>query len=211
MQGDKRRVKRRVSIRGSRWSTDMVWSFALALVLVLTGCAAPSARTGGASFGGAAPSASVSGSSGTPSSAAATLAAASTVYSGYLAAMDAVSTDGGVQPERVTPFVTADLDLSVAVAFQSMRSEKIRTMGSTRITALTLVAYHAGPRRTTVTLAACLDISSARVLDAVGADVTPANRADHRNYRVILIAGAEGAARLRVAEARPTPPDATCP
>lgn len=123
--------------------------------------------------------------------------------------MDAVSTDGGAQPERISPFVTADLDLSLAVAFESMRAEKIRTLGSTRIAALTLVSHRADPTRTTVTLAACLYIGSTRVLDAAGADVTPANRADRRNYRVILVGGADGA-ELLVAEARPTEPDRTC-
>ncbi|GGE85425.1 hypothetical protein GCM10011313_04850 [Mycetocola zhadangensis] len=108
------------------------------------------------------------------------LAAATDTYAKYLAISDAVSADGGREPERIRPYVTEAFWLTEAAGIGGLVSAGYRTTGSSSFDQTTMANLEEGA----ITVQLCLDVSQVRVLDSGGADVTPDDRVDRAPLEV---------------------------
>ncbi len=124
------------------------------------------------------------------------LAAATDTYQEYLAVSDAVSADGGQNPERIQPLVTDAFWASEMAGIQGLVEGGYRTSGSSSFDQTTLVDTD---RVSTTTIQTCLDVSQVRVLDSGGADVTPTDRRSRTRLEVEFAVTAEPSPSLLVA------------
>lgn len=103
------------------------------------------------------------------------LKAATDAYAAYLKMSDTIAHDGGKNPERIKPYVTAAWAAKEIAGFGKLQSSHLRQVGSSKYDSARL-------QRTTdsaVSIYVCSDVSDTRFLDAKGQDATPADR---RNY-----------------------------
>jgi hypothetical protein len=104
------------------------------------------------------------------------LAAAEDAYAAYSEMSDAISSDGGLDPERIAPFVTkAQFEREVETA-EYFSSRGLRAVGSPSVTYFELQQFSESAGVAEIVVYVCLDVSETTVLDASGADVTPADR-----------------------------------
>lgn len=100
------------------------------------------------------------------------LAAAQAAYSEYLSVSDQIARDGGANPERLKPFVSADQYGMELNSFKAYSSEGLRSDGE-----MSFDTFHkAGQSGSDYSVYLCLDSSQSRVLNAGGEDVTPLER-----------------------------------
>ncbi len=107
------------------------------------------------------------------------LAAAEEAYGIYVQLSDQILVEGGVDPERVSPLVSAQLLDELLEGFQLYSDNGWRTSGPSTYDSFQLQQLDQpsdGPASVVVYL--CADLSSVRLLDATGADVTPPSRKD---------------------------------
>jgi hypothetical protein len=151
----------------SRPRAAIATSIALAgaLLVSVAGCAA-------------APTASPAGSS-APSAAAPlfasdaeALAAATAAYSKYLEVSDQIARDGGANPERLKPYVSASLLEQQVKEYQAIAGKALHAAGSSSFNSLKLQSRTVSG----VSAYVCLDVSGLRVLNAANSDVTPSSR-----------------------------------
>ena len=114
------------------------------------------------------------------------LAAAEEAYAAYSEVSDLIANDGGVDPERIAPFVTDEQlqnELDTAAYY---RDHGIHSVGS--VTVIKTVLQQANESVGTVEVAVyvCLDVESVRVLDNSGNDVTPSDRDPITALEVVL-------------------------
>jgi hypothetical protein len=102
------------------------------------------------------------------------LKAATDAYAAYLKVSDEISHDGGANPERIKPYVTTAAYKNLQPDFQALSKSGRHTQGGTTLRDPRL-SQHTG---TMVELFLCSDVSAVRIVDANGADVTPAARQD---------------------------------
>jgi hypothetical protein len=117
------------------------------------------------------------------------LAAAEEAYAAYSAASDLISSEGGVGPERIQPFVTLgqfERELETAEFF---RSNGWRTIGSPLTTRFDLQQYNELLGSAEVIVYVCLDVSAVAVVDERGTDVTPTDREPVVPLEVLFLAG----------------------
>jgi len=100
------------------------------------------------------------------------LAAAEEAYAAYLAVSDAISQDGGAEPERIEPYVTPEWLEVELEAYRDFSSSGVRQSGSTTFSNATLQS--SSDREATIY--ACTDSSATRFVDSSGQDVTPDDR-----------------------------------
>lgn len=100
------------------------------------------------------------------------LKAATDAYAAYLKMSDTISHDGGADPERIKPYVTAAASKSVIPDFQELENSGRRTEGATKFRDVHLSRYSGSE----VAVFLCSDVSAVRVFDSSGQDVTPASR-----------------------------------
>lgn len=104
------------------------------------------------------------------------LAAAEEAYAAYSEMSDAISSEGGAEPERIAPFVTEDqLEREVETA-EYFSSRSLRAVGSPTVTYFQLQQFSESVNGAEIVVYVCLDVSETRVVDATGTDVTPPNR-----------------------------------
>jgi hypothetical protein len=116
------------------------------------------------------------------------LAAAEDAYADYLEMSNLISSEGGVDPERIAPFVTEE-QLEEEIEAASYLSENgLRVSGEIRATQLVLQQYHEADGVAEVAAYACLDVSNARAVDEAGVDRTPADRPDTIALEITIIA-----------------------
>ena len=105
------------------------------------------------------------------------LAAAKKAYTGYLAATDAVGNSGGVQPDRMAPFVTAEWLPRELRDYESLAKKGEKFRGRTSFTNFTLQSHdQSSTGIAQVEAYVCVDVSKSTLLDAKGRDITPATR-----------------------------------
>ena len=105
------------------------------------------------------------------------LAAAEAAYAAYNEVSALVTSEGGIAPERLAPFVTeAQLqdELETATLY---REQGIHTEGRASLIRTELQQFSESGDVVDVVIYACLDIEAVRVIDASGTDVTPVDRA----------------------------------
>ena len=116
------------------------------------------------------------------------LAAAEEAYAAYLAVSDQISAEGGLYPERIDAHVVPELRDQARKSLEAFRERNLHTAGLSSFdsTRLQGVSYpEAGGAK--VTIYACLDIGSVRLISESGSDVTPADRVDRLPLQVSFV------------------------
>jgi hypothetical protein len=127
----------------------------------------------------------------------AALAAAEDAYREYLAVSDAITADGGANPERIKPLVTTEQFQVELDGFDLYTSKSWRTSGESSFEILELQRYsEEGNGVARVSFYACSDSSHVRIIDASGADVTPMNVPDRQTLEVAFQSAGRGARKL---------------
>lgn len=102
------------------------------------------------------------------------LAAAEEAYGKYLAVSDEITTDGGRGVEKLEPLVTPELMAEESETYSELLDLGIRVTGETDFEAKQLQqVIDIGDGSARVLLYGCTDVSSTRVINASGKDVTP--------------------------------------
>jgi hypothetical protein len=102
------------------------------------------------------------------------LAAAEAAYAEYLRVSDAITADGGGNPERIEPLVTPERAPAEADVFAKFASRQLHTRGATSFDTVSLQEYaEDGGGSATLALYLCIDVTEVRILDSSGSDVTP--------------------------------------
>ena len=105
------------------------------------------------------------------------LAAAEEAYAAYLAVSDQILAEGGASPERAYEFMTESMQVDGVAGIKLFVDSGWHTQGSTTFDSLVLQQFTAeGSSSANLIAYACLDVSNIRIIDAAGADVTPAER-----------------------------------
>lgn len=107
------------------------------------------------------------------------LAAATDAYARYLKVSDEITADGGLDPDRISEYVTSTQLPKEMSAFQEVVDAGVKTQGESKFDGAKLQQYsdnHDGTASIVVYL--CVDVSAVRVIDASGIDVTPRDRID---------------------------------
>jgi hypothetical protein len=117
------------------------------------------------------------------------LDAAEEAYAAYSVASDLISSDGGVEPERIQPFVTVDQFERELETAEFFRSNGWRTIGSPWTSKFDLQQYSELAGGAEVVVYVCLDVSAVAVVDESGTDVTPSDREPIVPLEVLFLAG----------------------
>ncbi|HEX6955909.1 MAG TPA: hypothetical protein VF156_13625, partial [Agromyces sp.] len=100
------------------------------------------------------------------------LAAAVEAYKAYSDMSALISAEGGVDPDRIRPFVSDAIAPTYIEEFESIAKAKIRSRGEARIYGARL-AERSGNE---ISAYLCRDYSNVRILDAKGTDITSPSR-----------------------------------
>jgi hypothetical protein len=149
------------------WIIPRISCAALAVALLLSGCV-PTPT----------PPSSTPKPTATPvfASEAEALAAATKAYAAYSAASDAVTSQSGINPERISRFVSDNQLMRELKGFKYFRDKAVSSVGNTKFDSVRIESY-SGAAATSFELSVylCSDVSSIRLVDSMGADVTPPN------------------------------------
>jgi hypothetical protein len=124
------------------------------------------------------------------------LAAAEEAYGEYLATSDAITADGGVNPERIEGLVTPERRVEELSSFTDFSAEGLRTTGSTSFDSVELKHYYEEAKRVVVEIYLCVDVTNVRIIDSTGVDVTPADRVSRLPLQVGFSSGSRSALLL---------------
>jgi hypothetical protein len=102
------------------------------------------------------------------------LKAATDAYAAYQRVSDRIAHGGGTDPELIKPYVTRAQFPKEAKGFLAFSANSRHTSGTSSFDSASLARYDRAGDEVEVFL--CQDISSTRVIDPEGTDVTPANR-----------------------------------
>jgi hypothetical protein len=114
------------------------------------------------------------------------LAAAEEAYAAYREMSDQISAEGGVDPERIAPFVTDSRLADELRVFATLREASLRIEGEASFEVLSVQRYEEFGGDAEVVFYACSDLSGSRVIDEDGEDVTPLDRRDRLMLEVVL-------------------------
>lgn len=115
------------------------------------------------------------------------LAAAEEAYSAYLEMSNLITSEGGVNPERIAPFVSEDRLPDELEGFQTYSDLNIHTTGNDVYEIVELQRIDESDAGVEVVVYVCWDASAVRVLNADGADVTPPDRDVQDLLEVVLV------------------------
>lgn len=118
------------------------------------------------------------------------LAAAEEAYAAYLEVSSLIANEGGVDPERIAPFVTEERLVVELRGFAVAQESGLRILGASSFEAIELQRFEPGPPAL-VAFYACWDASTTRVVDINGADVTPTDRVERAVLEVVLTTAAD--------------------
>lgn len=123
------------------------------------------------------------------------LAAAEEAYAAYLAMSNLISSEGGVDPDRISAFAIGDLYESALEGFQTLRENQWRTLGDSVLTSAELQFADLEATESDPIIAAyiCVDVSGVDVLDSQGASVVSEDRPDLQAFEVFFSQSPEGA------------------
>lgn len=120
------------------------------------------------------------------------LAAAEEAYAAYSEMSDLISSQGGVDPERIAAFVTERRLVDELRGFETLRDSGLRLEGKASVTAVELQRYDEVAGEVEIAFYGCVDFSGSRVLNSAGEDVTPVDREDVLLLEIVLRAPANG-------------------
>ncbi len=125
------------------------------------------------------------------------LKAATDAYAAYLKMSDTIAHDGGKDPERIKPFVTAAWYEVQLKDLNTLHAKGYKAVGDSEFDKPTLRNSStdvSGRARVGVYL--CVDVSKVRLVNSAGADVTPATRHDRLPLQVEFQANASSSKLL---------------
>lgn len=138
------------------------------------------------------------------------LAAAEEAYAAYLEMSNLISSEGGVDPERIAPFASRDLYQSALDGFETLRANEWRTVGESVLQRAVLQFADLSGQNHEDAVAAyvCVDVADVDVVDATGASVVSPDRPDLQAFEVFFDLSSES---LLVPSTRDTwEPGAVC-
>ena len=147
------------------WIIARASGAALAVALMLSGCMPTNTPTR--------PSPKPSG---TPifASEAEALAAATTAYAAYVKVSDEITADGGANPERIAPYVSASQLKRDTYVFAKYSAKKMMSVGTTSFDRTRIQKYDdRGKFGWELVVYLCLDLSRIKLVDAQAQDITP--------------------------------------
>ena len=137
------------------------------------------------------------------------LAAAEEVYTRYVAVSEAITSEGGTNPERIAPFVSEQWLEHEIEAFKSFASSGRHQVGRSRLYDARLQQYvDSGDGRASISMYTCVDFSNVRFFDSNGIDATPTNRPDV--ITMVVEFEAESKAELRISSSEPWTGSSSC-
>jgi hypothetical protein len=104
------------------------------------------------------------------------LAAAEESYERYLKVLNEIAASGNQEPERIRAVATETYAAEVESLFNDLTANGLVIEGETRFDSMKLLERFEEDEIARVVVLFCSDVSETRVLDSVGADVTPATR-----------------------------------
>lgn len=104
------------------------------------------------------------------------LAAATEAYARYLEVSDQIAADGGADPDRIRPLVSADRLVVERQQYQALSESGNHQEGSATFDGVQLqqVSYEDG-NSSVIVLYLCLDLSNTKLVDIEGHDITPSD------------------------------------
>ena len=102
------------------------------------------------------------------------LAAATKAYAAYLKVSDEIFHEGGADPARIKPYVTAMAYVQTRSSFKVLRDRGWHTVGESAFSGMEIERFNSE----SVSAFLCSDVTNVRVIDDSGADVTPESRAE---------------------------------
>lgn len=165
-------------------------AMALLGTLALAGCAPPTPQT---------PSPTATDAPVFASDAEA-LAAATEAFAAYDSMTAVIGSEGGRTPERIQPFATAEYYQDLIAGFKRFSSSGNSSEGASSFDTVSLISHTEKPGQATVEIYLCSDVSSVRLHDLKGADVTPLDRPNRVPLQVVLISNHELPTKLLISE-----------
>lgn len=102
------------------------------------------------------------------------LAAAEAAYAEYQAMANLIAAEGGKDPERIAPYVTEEFLETELKGYAIYSENQVRTEGDMTFDSMRMQQFFTvSEGHTYVAVYACIDVSSTRVINSAGADVTP--------------------------------------
>jgi hypothetical protein len=104
------------------------------------------------------------------------LAAAEEAYGAYSAASSQITMEGGRDPERIGSFVSPDMLKEQLEGFALYSEAGWHTSEPAAYDSFVLQQHNEEPGLATIVVYVCVDVSTVRILDDMGSDVTPPAR-----------------------------------
>jgi hypothetical protein len=120
------------------------------------------------------------------------LAAAEEAYAAYLEMSNLISSEGGVDPERIAPFVTEERLADELAGFERLQASGLRTSGASTFEFTQLQRLDVDDDGVEVAVYACWNGGGVRVLNPEGLDVTPTDREAELLLEVVLVGDVSG-------------------
>ncbi|QNE46253.1 hypothetical protein F1C58_04565 [Glaciihabitans sp. INWT7] len=127
------------------------------------------------------------------------LAAATKAYAAYSAASDMVTSQGGANPERISPFVSVNQLSRELKGFKYYEENAVSSVGNTKFDSVRIETYSGAAQKDfELSVLLCSDISAIRLVDSSGTNITPANVPNRSPLEVGFELGAPPKAKLIV-------------
>lgn len=124
------------------------------------------------------------------------LAAAEAAYRNYIDVSDQIARDGGLNVERLQPFVSVELYQQQVQEYADVVSKGLRAMGSSMFDSFTLESYDA--TKGEIRAYACLRTGDIQVLDSSSLDVTPINRNNNLPLQLVFTVSTDLDSRVSI-------------
>jgi hypothetical protein len=102
------------------------------------------------------------------------LAAAKAFYSSYQAMANSISRDGGADPNRIAPLVTANMLIGEIATFERLATHKVHLVGDIDFDSMSVQSSNL--KSGSMNLYMCLDVSKSEVVGTDGISVAPPDR-----------------------------------
>ncbi len=114
------------------------------------------------------------------------LVAAEAAYAEYLRVSDAITADGGTEPERIEPLVTAEQYEVELEGFLIYSSRGWKTTGASSFSDVVLQSYRDQGGIANISLYVCSDISALKIFDSAGSDLTPSEVPERQTLQLFF-------------------------
>jgi hypothetical protein len=128
------------------------------------------------------------------------LKAATEAYAAYLKMSDTIAQEGGANPERIKPFVTASWLSKEVQGFKALHRGGLHQTGATTFAAPKLQKHTGNESRGEVDIYVCVDASDTEIVNVSGQNVTPPNRPEIVASVATLVSNAPGSGQELILE-----------